>query len=141
MSSWNPFFWQRGPMTYHPGDIFESMGRKWVLEREFEYSLNPSERYNRQYISKMRREWNYRLDEAHNIETDLRSRGLHRPKRRAIGMPLTSPQELNLALNRIREENNRMRLRWLRLEGHRLGLYVTPDWNSDCEMSDEDDFP
>lgn len=46
------------------------MGRIWLLEREFEYSLNPEDTYIDEYTHFMRREWNYRVANQHNLEID-----------------------------------------------------------------------
>ena len=96
-------------ISFTPANIFEAMGRTWELDDDdFHYSNNPNDRFNREYNNKMTEEWNWRVREAAALEHKLASVGLKRPKKHAMSMPGGTPQEFNFALNRFREENNRM---------------------------------
>ena len=127
-------------ISFTPANIFEAMGRTWELDDDdFHYSNNPNDRFNREYNNKMTEEWDWRVREAAALEHKLASVGLKRPKKRAMSMPRGTPQEFNFALNRFREENNRMQIRYHRVE---YGIYGSTrfrsKWDSDCEMSDKD---
>ena len=43
--------------SYSTGAIFRAMGRKWLCDDDFVYSMNPNNRYSSQSITKMQREW------------------------------------------------------------------------------------
>lgn len=142
-------------MTYTPGDIFRAMGRNWVCEDEFRYSLNPNNRYSTLSVATMQREWEWRTRTLDICVEQCQTNGLRVPKQRAKFMLRNTPQELEAALFRAREEENRMRLRVRRhslaadarmfaedgdiLQARQFHQWsISPDIQSDCDMSDED---
>ena len=131
------------------------MGRSWQLDDDYYYSLNPNERYSERYLQTMEEEWLHRVQEQDGLVVDCRERQISCPRRRAILMPRVTPQEKTTALNRIREENNRMVMRMQRLNYQEISreyalcgyvqeararweLSIGPQYRSDIEMSDEE---
>lgn len=142
-------------MNYTPGDIFKAMGRKWWCDDDFWYPLDPNLRYSTMSLTTMQAEWEWRTSTLSCCVEQCQLNGVRIPKQRATLMQRDTPQQLELALFRAREEENRMRLRLLRKslledsiayarEGdqERASQYhhfaMSPDYNSDCFMSDEE---
>ena len=143
-------------MSYTPGDLFVAMGRKWWCDDDFTYSLSPNLRYSPPSITTMLNEWEWRVRRHEVCMERCALAGIPIPKQRARTMPRETPQQLEAALFRAREEENRMNLRlhrqslyddakMFREEGDRfkeqqyLALVTTPDYYSDSVMSSEDD--
>lgn len=142
-------------MSYTPGDIFSAMGRKWWCDSDFYYPLDPNLRYSTIAISTMHEEWEMRKTCLSSCVEQCRLNGLRIPKQRATVMPRGTPQELELALFRAREEENRMRLRLSRKnlvdcreaffedgDIRQARIYqhfiMSVDYKSDCYMSDDE---
>ncbi|KAH7847362.1 hypothetical protein Vadar_025257 [Vaccinium darrowii] len=143
-------------MRYKVRDIFEATGRHWHLDDDFEYPLNPNVRYTPRVITEMRREYQYRIELSEVLIFDCRSFNIPIPRRRAVAMPTDTPQLLQRALHRIREEVNRMQMRLSRYNYQRLAnerreeglmaeanFYIEASMNedvqSDIQMSDDDE--
>ena len=93
-------------MNYTPGDIFRAMGRKWWCDDDYTYSLDPNLCYSVQSIMIMQREWEWRL-QCHAVCVESCTLfGLRVPKKKAQLMPRGTPQQLEAALFRVREEEN-----------------------------------
>ena len=143
-------------MSYTPGDLFVAMGRKWWCEDEFRYSLNPNLRYSPESITTMLDEWTWRVRSLEVCRERCALAGIPIPKQKARTMPRETPQEMEAALFRAREEENRMQLRlqrqslyddarmfreagdWFK-EQQYLALVTSPDYYSDSVMSSEDE--
>ncbi|KAK9993542.1 hypothetical protein SO802_023245 [Lithocarpus litseifolius] len=129
------------PQLYRPHDVFTAMGRCWVLEDEFSYPINPNLRNSAYVHNTMRQEWAWLFREQEMFYDEL--------------MPRDTIEELHKALNRIREENNRMKIRlnryrtqveiresveggWYEHAQFMQSLLADPIYQSDVEMSDEE---
>ena len=89
------------PQLYRPHDVFTAMGRCWVLEDEFNYPVNPN-LWNSAYVhNTMRQEWAWLFREQQMFYDELAG----------FKLPRDMIDELSKALNCIREENNRMKIR------------------------------
>ena len=104
MSASNPFI-------YRPYNVFTTMGRCWVLEDEFSYPINPNLRNSAYIHNIMGQEWAWLFREQQMFYDELVGFKLLVPRRLASQMPRDSIDELRKALNRIREENNQMKIR------------------------------
>lgn len=142
-------------MSYTPGDIFRAIGRQWLCDDDFRYSLNPNDRYSAHSITTMQREWEWRAQCLSSCVGQCQSQELRVPKQRAKLMKRNTPQQLEVALFRAREEENRMRLRlwrhslaedakmyaeagdYLRARQYRT-MSASGDYDSDSFMSDEE---
>ena len=51
------------PYRYRPHNVLTAMGRCWVLENEFSYSINPNLQNSAQIHNTMRAEWDWLLHE------------------------------------------------------------------------------
>ena len=142
-------------MSYTPGDIYKAMGRKWFCDDDFRYSLDPNLRYSTMSVITMQQEWERRVVCLDSCVRQCRAHGLRIPKQRAINMQRDTHEQLELALFRAREEENRMRIRLNRKdmedksrEYAEDGDYETarlyhafatgPNHESDCFMSDDE---
>ena len=99
------------PQFYRPHDVFTAMGRCWVLEDVFSYSINPNMRNSAYIHNTMRQEWAWLFREQQMFYDELVGFKLPMPWRLASQMPRDTIDELCKALNCIREENNRMKIR------------------------------
>ena len=143
------------PQLYRPHDVFTAMGRCWVLEDEFSYPINPNLRNSAYVHNTMRQEWAWLFREQQMFYDELVGFKLPVPRRLASQMPKDSIDELRKALNRIREENNRMKIRlnryrtqveirelvqegWYKHAQLIQSLLADPIYQSDVEMSDEE---
>ena len=99
------------PQFYRPHDVFTAMGRCWVLEDKFSYPINPNLRNSAYIHNTMRQEWDWLFCEQQMFYNELASFKLPVPRRLALQMPRDMIDELCKALNRIREENNQMKIR------------------------------
>ena len=99
------------PQLYRPHDVFIAMGCCWVLEDEFSYPINPNLRNSAYIHNIMRQEWAWLFHEHQMFYDELVDFKLPRPRRLASQMPRDTIDELCKALNRIREENNRIKIR------------------------------
>lgn len=96
-------------MRYTVVDLYSAMGRYWVADGdEFEYPMNPNLRYSRATVNTMRAEWEFRKTRANVLVELCREVNLKFPRRLAMRMPTDTPQLLQRALHRIRDEVNRM---------------------------------
>nr|POF09519.1 hypothetical protein CFP56_16429 [Quercus suber] len=103
----------------------------------------------------MRREWAWLFREQQMFYDELVSFKLPMPRRLASQMPRDTIDELRKALNHIREENNRMKIRlnryrtqveiresieggWYEHARFMQSLLGDPIYQSDVEMSDEE---
>ena len=50
-------FGSGNPQFYRPHDVFIAMGRCWLLEDEFSYSINPNLQNSVYVYNTMRQEW------------------------------------------------------------------------------------
>ena len=143
--------------SYTVRDIYIAMGRAWVDEGDqFYYPLNPRLRWSDAVVSIMREEWAYWRSRHPILLEDCCIVNARIPRQLAIHMPTDTPQQLLRALNRMREECNRMTMRIRRNEFRRVAeehaaegwmeqatLYLS--WSqeerlqSDIEMSDDDE--
>ena len=143
------------PFIYRPCDVFIAMGSYWVLEDEFSYPIDPNLRNNARVHNTMRQEWAWLLCEQETFYDELVGYKLPVPWRLASQMPKDTIDELRKALNRIREENNRMKIRFnryrtqvkirelveCRLYKHAQymqSLFADPIYQPDVEMSNEE---
>ena len=99
------------PQLYSSHDVFTAMGRSWVLEDEFSYPINSNLRTSAYIHNTMRQEWAWLFREQQMFYDELVAFKLPMPRRLASQMPRDIIDELRKALNRIREENNRMKIR------------------------------
>jgi hypothetical protein len=106
-------------MNYTPGDIFRAMGRHWAGEDEFRYPMDPNLRDSGQVLNTMTQEWSFMVTQSEDLYNQMIRYGLAVPHRVATNMQRDSIHRLRMALNRIREENNRMLIRL-----NRYGLQV-----------------
>ena len=144
-------------MRYTVVDLYSAMGRYWVADGdEFQYLLNPNLHYSRATVNTMRAEWEFRITRANVFVELCREVNIKFSRRLAMHMPTDTPQLLQRALHRIRDEVNRMTQRL-----QRSGLMKTANeraedglmddahqyyawsmdvmYESDIEMSDDDD--
>ncbi|KAL0010903.1 hypothetical protein SO802_006011 [Lithocarpus litseifolius] len=143
------------PQLYRPCDVFTAMGRCWVLEDEFSYSINPNLRNIAYVHNTMRQEWAWLLHEQEMFYDELVGYKLLVPRRLASQMPRDTIKELRKALNCIREESDRMKIRLNRYQTqvdiresvecklyehaqYMQSLLADPINQSDVEMSDEE---
>ena len=91
--------------------MFIAMGRCWVLENEFSYPINPNLRNSAYIHNIMRQEWAWLFHEHQMFYDELVGFKLPGPRQLALQMPKDTIDELRKVLNRIREENNRMKIR------------------------------
>ena len=87
------------------------MGRCWVLEDEFSYPINSNLRNSAYIHNTMRQEWAWLFREQQMFYDELVGFKLLVPRQLASQMPRDTIDELHKALNRIREENNRIKIR------------------------------
>ena len=87
------------------------MGRCWVLEDEFNYPINLNLRNSTYVHNTMRQEWAWLFCEQQMFYDELVGFKLPVPRQFALQMPRDTIDKLRKALNRIREENNRMKIR------------------------------
>ena len=99
------------PFIYRAHNVFTAMGRCWVLEDEFSYPINLNLRNSARVHNTMRQEWAWLLREQEMFYDELVGYKLPVPRRLASQMLRDTIDELYKALNRIREENNRMKIR------------------------------
>ena len=143
------------PQLYRPHDVFTAMGRCQVLEDEFSYLIN-SNLQNSAYVhNTMRQEWAWLFCEQQMFYDELVGFKLLVPQRLASQMPRDMIDELRKVLNRIREENNRMKIRlnryrtqveiqksvegkWYEHAQFIQSLLADSIYQSDVEMSDEE---
>lgn len=95
-------------MNYTVSDIFEATGRHLVGYDEWVYHLDPNKRYSHNTVNIMYNEYQYRVQEANILVDICRGVNIPVPRRRAMNMPINTPQLLQMALHRFREEVNRM---------------------------------
>ena len=103
----------------------------------------------------MRQEWAWIFREQQMFYDELVGFNLPVPRRLVSQMPRDTIDELRKALNRIREENNRMKIRlnryrtqveiresveggWYKPAQFMQSLLVDPIYQSDVEMPDEE---
>ena len=143
------------PQFYRPHDVFIAMGRCWVLEDEFSYSINPNLRNSAYVHNIMRQEWAWLFHEQQMFYNKLVGFKLPVPWRLASQMPRDMIDELRKALNRIKEENNLMKIRlnryrtqveirelvdggWYEHAQFMQSLLANPIFQLDVKMSDEE---
>ena len=143
------------PQLYSPHDVFTAMGRCWVLEDESSYAINPNLRNSTYVDNTMRQEWDWLFREQQMFYDELVGFKLPVSRRLTSQMPRDTIDELPKALNRIREENNRMKIclnryriqvkiresmegGWYEHAQFMQSLLADPIYQSDVEMSDEE---
>ncbi|KAG5529356.1 hypothetical protein RHGRI_029912 [Rhododendron griersonianum] len=144
--------------SYTVRDIYKAMGRSWVDEGDqFDYPLNPRLRWSTYCINTMQAEWAYWLTRLPILLEDCRACNARIPRQLAITMPTYTHELLLKAINRMREECNRMSMRIKRLtlaneaaqcasEGFLQDAQRYLSWSneeelkSDVELSDEEDM-
>ncbi|KAL7185249.1 hypothetical protein ACSBR2_027219 [Camellia fascicularis] len=93
------------------------MSRHWVAdEDEFQYPLNPNLRYSHAAVNTMRVEWEFFITRASVLVELCREVNIKFPRWLAMRMPIDTPQLLQRALHRVRDEVNRMTQRFQRSE-------------------------
>ena len=97
-------------MNFTAGDIFRAMGRYWALEDEFQYLLDPNLRYSPRVVNRMREEWSFLVTQSNEFCNEMIRYGVKVPHRIATKMSIDTIDGLHFALNRIQEENNRMKI-------------------------------
>ena len=108
------------PQLYRPHDVFTAMGHCWVLEDEFTYPINLNLQNSAYVHNTMRQKWACLFREQKMFYDELVGFKLPVPRQLASHMPRDTIDELRKALNRIREENNRMKIHlnryWIQVE-------------------------
>ncbi|KAL7241242.1 hypothetical protein ACSBR2_006795 [Camellia fascicularis] len=93
------------------------MGRHWVADGdEFEYPLNPNLHCSHHTVNTMTAEWEFRITRSSILVELCCEVYIKFPRRLAMRMPIDTPQLLQRALHRIRNEVNRMTQRLQRYE-------------------------
>ena len=148
-------FSSSNPQLYRPHNVFAAMGHYWVLEDEFSYPINPNLWNNARVHNTIRQEWAWLFREQQMFYNELVGFKLPVPRQLALQMPRDTIDEFRKTLNRIREENNRMKIRlnqywtqveiWESVEGgwyehtqFMQSLLANLICQSDVEMSDEE---
>ena len=143
------------PQLYRPYDVFTAMGLCWILEDDFSYPINLNLQNSAYVHNTMRQEWAWLFREQQMFYDELVDFKLPVPRRLASQMPRDTIDELRKALNRIREENNRMKIRlnryrteieiresvekgWYEHAQFMQSLLTDPIYQSNVEMSDEE---
>ena len=143
------------PYRYMPHNVLTAMGRYWVLEDEFSYSINPNLRNSAQVHNTMRAEWDWLLREQEMFYDEMVNYKLSMHWRLGSQMPRDTIDELRKALCHIREENNRMKIclnqyrtqveiresvecKLYEYAGYMQSLLTADMYQSDVEMSDEE---
>ena len=143
------------PQLYKPHNVFTIMSCCWVLEDEFSYPINPNLRNSAYVHNTMRQEWAWLFRKQQMFYDELVGFKLPVPRRLASQMHKDTIDELRKALNHIREENNRMKIRlnrcrtqveiresveggWYEHAQFMQSLLTDPIYQSDVEMSDEE---
>ena len=143
------------PQLYRPHDVFTAMGRCWVLEDEFSYPINPNLQNSAYIHNTMRQEWAWLFREQQMFYDELAGFKLPVPWWLVSQMPRDTIDELRKALNRIREENNWMKIHlnryWTQVEIRELmerklykqarymqSLLAINIYQSNVETSDEE---
>ena len=142
--------------VYNPRQIYEIIGRYWASEDEFDYPMTRHDPYNDVIVHVMQQEWTLRVNQAEVLREDLRFLGSPTPKRHAITFPWNTNSNLRKTINMIREENNRMTIRYdsyymlqnFRQIAEEIGKVLDSpivnnttsmrEHHSDIEMSDEE---
>ena len=99
------------PQLYRPHDVFTAIGHCWVLEDEFSYPINPNLRNSAYIHNIMRQEWAWLFHEHQMFYDELVGFKFPGPRQLALQISKDTIDELRKALNCIREENNRMKIR------------------------------
>ena len=99
------------PFIYRAHNVFIVMGRYQVLEDEFSYPIDLNLRNSARVHNTMRQEWAWLLREQEMFYDGLVGYKLPVSRQLASQMLRDTIDELHRALNRIREENNRMKIR------------------------------
>ena len=145
----------RRAMSYTSGDIIRATGRKWFCDDDFRYSMDPNLRYSRGSVITMHKEWELFVGCLQICVAQCQEHGVRVTKQRAIHMQRDTPQQLELALFRAREEENRMRMCLNRMDlqtkyrefaedgdHHNARMYhhfaTSPDYIFDCYLSDDE---
>nr|POE91512.1 hypothetical protein CFP56_14620 [Quercus suber] len=148
-------FGSGNPLLYRPHNMFTAMGHCWVLEDEFSYPINLNLQNSAYVHNTMRQEWAWLFHEQQMFYDELVGYKLPVPRRLASLMPRDTIDELHKALNHIREENNRMKIRlnryqtqieiqesvkggWYEHAQFMQSLLADPIYQSDVEMLDEE---
>ncbi|KAL7176109.1 hypothetical protein ACSBR2_029641 [Camellia fascicularis] len=144
-------------MTYTVVDLYSTMGCHWVADGdEFQYPLNLNLRYSHHTVNTMRAEWEFHITRATVLVELCHEVHIKFPRRLAMCMPIDTPQLLQRALYRVRDEVNRMTQRLQRSELWKIVNEHAEDglmddaqqyfsWSMDTmyqfdiEMSDDDD--
>ncbi|KAJ1384507.1 hypothetical protein SESBI_42453 [Sesbania bispinosa] len=97
---------------YSPATLFQVMGWNWALEKDmFHYSLCPRDRFSVNNVNEYHREWAYRIEEANKLITEMRKCDMKIPKQHSLKVGQNDDEALELAVNKIRHENNQMQIR------------------------------
>ena len=99
------------PQLYTPHNVFTVMSCCWVLEDEFSYPINPNMQNSAYVHNTMRQEWAWLFHEQQMFYDELVGFKLPVPRRLTSQMTRDTIDKLHKVLNRIREENNRMKIR------------------------------
>ncbi|KAL7212319.1 hypothetical protein ACSBR2_015074 [Camellia fascicularis] len=91
-------------MRYTVSDLYTTMGRHWVPNDDFEYSLNPNFHYTMATMNTIRAEQIF-------FKSYVKKRIFKFLKKRSKNMSIDTPQSLQRALHCIHEEVNRMSTR------------------------------
>ena len=143
------------PQLYRPHNVFTLMSCCWVLEDEFSYPINPNLRNSAYVHNTMRQEWAWLFRKQQMFYDELVGFKLPVPRRLASQMHKDTIDELCKALNHIREENNRIKIRlnrcrtqveirelveggWYEHAQFMQSLLTDPIYQSDVEMSNEE---
>ena len=138
------------------GSSHGGRGRKWILPeyKDGYHHLRVSD--PKEYYAGLQREWAFRVNEAKLIVEQLHELGAPCVRRLSLSMQRRNRAEYEVAVKRIREENNRMFIRrsryyMLKLANNQataMGRTLTqaevhnvvnnPAYISDNEMSNED---
>ena len=142
------------PLIYMPRNVFTAMGHCWVLKDEFSYPIDHNQRNNARVYNTMKQEWAWLFREQEMFYDELVDYKLSMPQQLASQMPRDMIDELYRALNRIREENNRMKICFNRYQTqieirevecklyeqarYMQSLFAADIYQLDVKMSDEE---
>ena len=85
--------------------------RRWILPEYFDGYRHFRVSDPKEYYAGLRREWAFRVNESELIVEQLRELGAPCVRRSSLSMQRRNRSEYEVAVRRIREENNRMFIR------------------------------
>ena len=138
------------------GSLYGGRDRIWLLPKYSDGYRQLRRSDPKEYYAGIRREWAFRVNESNVIVAQLCDLGAPIVRHLSLSMQRRNRSEYEFAVNRIREENNRMCIRrsryyLLQLTNNQVttmgrtlsqtevnNVLNNPSYVSDYEMSDED---